>query len=328
MIVCHLHGHGGYSSGAVKELQAREENLVNEVDVQDFLRAHSLQERQDSPSIDKDFNTARSKFKTKLHSKVKETEANPVPPKGILELVRYKSPIGEMDAYLSPDPKDGKKHPAIIWIHGGFSTALGSYLWEKADPGNDQSAAQYRKAGVITMYPSFRGGGPQNAGYSETYFGEIDDCLAAIDYLSKVPYVDKKRIYLAGHSTGGTMALLVAAASGKKVRAVFSFGPVDDMRGYGQDYLLFNANDSQEWMYRAPILWLHNIKAKTFIMEGETGNYGSLMALKDANKNKLISVHPIKNHSHFSLLAPVNSRVAKAILKDTGSSCNIKFPFK
>ena len=79
------------------------------------------------------------------------------------------------------------------------------------------------------MFPSLRGGN-DNPGVREGFFGEVDDVLAAAEYLSKQAFVDPQRIYLGGHSTGGTLVLLVAECSGR-FRAVFSFGPVLGTRG-------------------------------------------------------------------------------------------------
>jgi dipeptidyl aminopeptidase/acylaminoacyl peptidase len=59
------------------------------------------------------------------------------------------------------------------------------------------------------MFPSLRGGN-DNPGRHGGFYGEVDDVLAAHDYLSRQPYVDPKRIYPGGHSTGGTLALLTA----------------------------------------------------------------------------------------------------------------------
>ena len=77
------------------------------------------------------------------------------------------------------------------------------------------------------MFPSLRGGN-DNPGKKEGFLGEVNDVLAASEFLSRQEYVDPDRIYLGGHSTGGTLALLVAAST-DKYRAVFSFGPNDDV---------------------------------------------------------------------------------------------------
>ena len=68
--------------------------------------------------------------------------------------------------------------------------------------------------------------------------------LAAADYLARQDYVDPKRIYLGGHSTGGTLVMLVAEST-DRFRAVFSFGPADDVRGYGPSYLPFDTSEPQ-----------------------------------------------------------------------------------
>ncbi len=122
------------------------------------------------------------------------------------------------------------------------------------------------------LYPSLRGGN-SNPGQIEAFFGEVDDVLAATEFVAQLPYVDPQRIYLGGHSTGGTLALLVAAAS-DRYRAVFSFGPVDDVAGYGADVLPFNPFDQREVVLRSPIYWLDRIKTPVFVKSrGQTKNH-------------------------------------------------------
>src|SRR5262249_622571 len=158
-------------------------------------------------------------FKTRLLRKEAEGEPVPEPPAQVFRTERYDSPAGKLAAYVSRPPRDGKKHPAIIWIFGGFATSIAEPPWEDPPPNNDQSASAFRKAGIVMMYPSFRGGN-DNPGFKEGFFGEVDDVLAAADYLARQEFIDPERIYLGGHSTGGTLALL-AAASTDRFRAVF-----------------------------------------------------------------------------------------------------------
>ena len=186
---------------------------------------------------------ARQGFKTKLVRQASAKEPLPEPPAGVFRTVQYESPAGKLAAYLTPDPHDGKKHPAIIWIVGGDCNSIGE-VWEDAPESNDQTAAAYRKAGIVMMFPSLRGGN-ENPGAKEGFFGEVDDVLAAADYLGKQEFVDPHRIYLGGHSTGGTLVLLVAECS-DRFRAVFSFGPVDNVAGYPPQYLPFDTASSRE----------------------------------------------------------------------------------
>src|SRR5687767_11328141 len=55
---------------------------------------------------------ARAKFKTNIVKKTTANEPVEKPPAGVFDLVKYESPAGAMAAYLTPDPKDGKKRPA------------------------------------------------------------------------------------------------------------------------------------------------------------------------------------------------------------------------
>lgn len=268
---------------------------------------------------------ARQGFQTKLLRQVRGSEPAPIPPANSgLKLVQYPSPAGKIAAHLSTIPQDGKKHPAIIWIIGGFGNDLGETAWEPADPSNDQSAQVFRKAGVVTMYPSFRGGNT-NGGVEEDFYGEVDDVLAAADFLARQPGIDPKRIYLGGHSTGGTLALLVTETATTKFRATFAFGPVTDIKRYGADRFVFDTSQAREFALRAPARWLEAIAVPTFAFEGEEGNASSLRALKSSTKNPMFHAYLMNGMNHFNILAPVESIIAKKIIEDTGETCNIAF---
>src|SRR5579871_6590666 len=90
---------------------------------------------------------ARKGFQTKLLRRESAKEPVPPPPPKVFRMVRYDAPAGQLAAYLSPDPKDGKKHPAIIWITGGDCNTIGD-VWTPARPSDDQTAAAFRKAGI------------------------------------------------------------------------------------------------------------------------------------------------------------------------------------
>src|SRR6266496_3794406 len=155
------------------------------------------QPRDDSPGGDPadkkvSLTEARRGFKTKLARKESGGEPAPQPPATLFRMVHYESPAGKLAAYLTPPPRDGKKHPAIIWIHGGDCNMIGSTPWNERPPSNDQSASAFRKAGIVMMFPSLRGGN-DNPGLKQGFLGEVDDILAAARYLEKLDYVDPKR---------------------------------------------------------------------------------------------------------------------------------------
>ena len=176
------------------------------------------------------------------------------------------------------------------------------------------------------MFPSLRGGN-DNPGQHEGFFGEVDDVLAAADYLAHQGYVDPKRIYLGGHSTGGTLVMLVAESTAR-FRAVFSFGPVDDVRGYSGEFLPFDTSNPREFELRSPGRWLNSVRSPLFVFEGTDpiNNLGSLRTIARASStNPLIHFFPVKGVNHFSILAPTNELIATKILRDEGPTTNIAF---
>ncbi len=259
---------------------------------------------------------ARRGFTT--HLVVKKTDGTPAPkpPAGILKLTKYPSPAGELAAYVGVAPANGKKRPAIVWITGGFGNDIDDIAWKPGPPDNDQSASAFREAGVVMMYPSLRGANG-NPGQMESFYGEVDDVLAARDWLAKQPGVDPERIYLGGHSTGGTLVLLVAEAGGA-FRGVFAFGPAYGVRNYGPEHLFYDLTNPKETDLRSPFRWLAGIAAPTFVFEGtkEPGNLIELQALEKRPHPDFVHFCPVEGVTHFGILRPLTRLIARKIVED------------
>ena len=269
------------------------------------------------------FAEARAGFTTTLTRNVANQFTIPQPPEGVFSLVHFQSDVGSLAAYISSDPGDGQRHPLIIWVVGGWSNGISDLPWLYPEWDNDQTGAAFREAGILMMYPSFRGANG-NPGYHETLYGEIDDIVAAFQFAASLPYVDSNRIYLGGHSTGATRVLLAAAYT-DVFRAAFAFGPVDDIGEHNRAQFTFDLRDGAERMMRSPIHWLDDIATPTFIIEGRGGNADSLQNMRDATDNENIFVYIIEGGDHFDVLAPLTRLAAQRILADTGANANISF---
>ncbi len=259
---------------------------------------------------------ARRGFSTHLLKLEREGAPAEQPPSGVLDLVSYPGPLGPMAAYVSTPRANGVRRPAIIWLVGGPSGSISSVAWDPAPPDNDQSASAFRQFGIIMMYPSLRGGN-MNPGHHERFYGEVDDVIAAARYLARLPGVDPHRIYLGGHSTGGTLALLVAESS-DRFHSVFSLGPAGDMSNYiTREDLPFDPGDPKEQLLRSPKLWLESIKVPTFVYEGSESpsNIGYLQEMAQLNHNPLVKFTPVSG-THFTIIAPLVRTIAKQILDD------------
>lgn len=268
------------------------------------------------PGDGKTLAQAREGVSTHLIRQIRDGTSPPSPPEGVFDLIRYPATSGSLSAYLTPRPRTPGRHPAIVWMTGGDSNTIGD-VWTPQSPENDQSAAAYREAGIVMMFPSLRGGN-DNPGMREAFYGEVQDILAAADYLASLDYVDPQRIYLGGHSTGGTLALLVAE-SDPRFRATFAFGPVYDVSVYGPDMLPVAMDDAHEIRLRSPGYWLSSIRSPTFVFEGDhDANTGELERMRSESRNPQVEFFVVPRANHFDTLAPLNVLLARKILADTG----------
>ena len=235
----------------------------------------------------------------------------PVPPPDLFVRSDYRNPQGRvLAAYVTPDPRDGEKHAAIVWLTGGDSNTLDEF-WTEGAPTNDQSASAYRKAGIVMMFPTLRGGNTDD-GRKEFLFGEVDDVEAAARHLAELPYVDAQHVYLGGHSTGGTLALLTAESS-TRFSAVFVFGALSRADRYPPSLAPnFGALDLREARLRSPIEWLDGITTPTWLIEGAEapGNHEALNEMCERTRNAAVHCISVPGFDHFSVLGNVSRVIA------------------
>ncbi len=115
-------------------------------------------------------------------------------------------------AALRKPPGDGP-FPAIVFLHGGLGQGKPAVLRKNAvtQPTNARFLAWGYVTVTATRRPSRHD--PQDRGL-------IDDTLAIVDAVRKLPYVDEESVVLYGGSGGGTLALEVASVSDKAAAIV------------------------------------------------------------------------------------------------------------
>lgn len=274
------------------------------------------------PGDGKTLAQAREGVDTHLIRQTRDGTSPPSPPEGVFDLIDYPAPSGSLAAYLTPRPAAPGRHPAIVWMTGGDSNTIGD-VWSPQSPDNDQSATAYREAGIVMMFPSLRGGN-DNPGIREAFYGEVQDILAAADHLATLDYVDPQRICLGGHSTGGTLALLVAETD-PRFRATFAFGPVHDVSVYGPEMLPVAMDDAREIRLRSPGDWLSSIRSPVYVFEGDhDANTDALEQMRSGNRNPQVAFFVVPRADHFSALAPLNALIARKILADTGTGPQLR----
>jgi dipeptidyl aminopeptidase/acylaminoacyl peptidase len=185
------------------------------------------------------------------------------PPAGTLEMPYRSGPL-TLKAWVSAPPADGRRHPAVLFLHGGFS--FGEDDWEMSRP--------YRDAGFVVLTPMLRGENGLPGNYS-MFFGEVDDVLAAADALAALPYVRADRVYVAGHSVGGTLTML-AAMSSNRFRAAASFSGSPDQMAWGKaqpGLVPFDLADAGEFEIRSPLAYASSFQVPTRLYHGTQERY-------------------------------------------------------
>ncbi|HEY2909140.1 MAG TPA: alpha/beta fold hydrolase [Gemmataceae bacterium] len=205
-----------------------------------------------------DYAEARKQFRTTLtrHTRAPQPFLNGKP-KDARE-VNYQSDKLALKAWIG-GPEGGLR-PAVLFLHGGF--ALDATDWIQTQP--------FRDAGFITMMPMLRGENGLLGDFS-LFYDEVDDALAAAEALAEQPGVDPNRIYIAGHSAGGTIAMLAAMSSGR-FRACASFsGSPDQVRFVKTDAVQapFNTEDRQELVMRSPLAFPKSFKCPARLYYGD-----------------------------------------------------------
>jgi dipeptidyl aminopeptidase/acylaminoacyl peptidase len=216
-----------------------------------------------------DYATARSRFHTKLLKRGPAPQDwEPLkPPAGVTE-VRYPSGPLRLKAWVNrPANSDHRRYPAVLFLHGGYSFALSD--WQTSQP--------YRNAGFVVLSPLLRGENGQ-AGVFSMFYDEVEDVVSAAEYLRKQPYVDANRLYVAGHSIGGTMVMLSAMTYQHFRAAAALSGSPDQILfiRYAPDArtdVPFDLTDPRETQMRSPLAYVASLKCPLRIYYGSEENY-------------------------------------------------------
>jgi dienelactone hydrolase len=203
------------------------------------------------PAHTEDYAEARKHFRTRLvkQGPAPQPGGPEAPPPGVEEL-EYQSGGLRLKAWVNRLPGEQKK-PAVLFLHGGFAFAPED--WDQSQP--------FRNAGFVVMTPILRAENGQ-PGVFTMFYDEVDDVLAAAEALAGLPEVDTGQLYVAGHSAGGTLALL-AAMSSRRFRAAASLSGAPDQVAFArgrEEIIPFDRNDPREFQMRSSLAFPKSFK--------------------------------------------------------------------
>jgi dipeptidyl aminopeptidase/acylaminoacyl peptidase len=204
------------------------------------------------PEQTEDYVEARAGFQTTLLSNGPSPQGfTPQrPPAGVTE-VTFASGKLQLKAWVNSPPAGGAKKPAVLFLHGGF--AFGSEDWDQCKP--------FRDAGFVTMTPWLRGENGQPGNFT-LFYDEVDDAVAAGEALAKTPGIDPNRVFVAGHSAGGTLAMLGAMTS-RRFKGCASFSGSPDQVAFvrnHEEWAPFDPENGVEMRMRSPLAFPKSFK--------------------------------------------------------------------
>jgi len=111
-------------------------------------------------------------------------------------------------------PKSKHKHPIILVLHGFGGDRKGVPITGTTECFWDPAARILAGQGFCCLRVDFRGSGESDGTFDITTFtGQLSDAIAALDFIETLGKpVHPKKIGLVGHSQGGLVASLTAAA--------------------------------------------------------------------------------------------------------------------
>jgi dipeptidyl aminopeptidase/acylaminoacyl peptidase len=249
-----------------------------------------------------DLASVRTGFVTKLRVRgpAPQRYQNDKPPGGVTE-VEYPSGELKLKGWLSADAGDGKKRPAVVYLHGGW--AFGDGDWEDAEP--------FAKAGFVLLMPMLRGENG-NPGTYESFLGEVDDAIAAGRFAASLPNVDGGNVFVAGHSVGGVLTCLVAMLP-SPYKAAAAFDGYVDMESWAAGSpaarVPYDRNDPREVRVRNPMAFAESIRCPLRLYAGDGGReVNARLAAKARQAGKDCEL-VVVGGGHQAMVAPAVQQV-------------------
>lgn len=207
-----------------------------------------------------DYAVERQSFQTRLTSRRPSPQpgAMPRPPADVRE-IEFPSGDLRLKAWVGLPENAPVRAPLVVFLHGGF--AFGASDFTMARP--------YLAAGYAIATPILRAENGQ-PGHFSLFYNEVDDVIAATEFMKSQSYIDPERIYLAGHSVGGTMTMLAGMAS-TNYRALASFSGSPDQILFtagGMRETPFDRRNGAEFEMRSPLSFAASFKAPARLFYG------------------------------------------------------------
>lgn len=276
-----------------------------------FINTHSSAEQPNTYTL-RDFNGKTLRELQNNNSALKKLQSDGFVVKEFLQIPNKNG--DQMNAWMIK-PKDfspNKKYPVLIYQYSGPGSQQVSNAWDGRNTIWFNLLAQ---KGYIVLCVDGRGTGYRGTKYKKATYKnlgkyEIEDQIAAAQWIGSQSYVDAGRIGIFGWSFGGYMASLAMTKGADVFKVGIAVAPVTTWRYYDtiytERYLQTPQENPQGYDENSPINFAGLMKGKYLLIHGtadDNVHYQNAIEMVEAliqkNKEFEFMTYPDKNHGIY-----------------------------
>ena len=292
-----------------------ESNGTNNADFsksfQYFINTHSSAEQPNTYTL-RDFNGKTLRELQNNNSALKKLQSDGFITKEFLQIPNKNG--DQMNAWMIK-PKDfspNKKYPVLMFQYSGPGSQQVNNAWDGRNTIWFNLLAQ---KGYIVLCVDGRGTGYRGTKYKKATYKnlgkyEIEDQIAAAQWIGSQSYVDAGRIGIFGWSFGGYMASLAMTKGADVFKVGIAVAPVTTWRYYDtiytERYLQTPQENPQGYDENSPINFADLMKGKYLLIHGtadDNVHYQNAVEMAEAliqkNKEFEFMTYPDKNHGIY-----------------------------
>ena len=292
-----------------------ESNGTNNADFsksfQYFINTHSSAEQPNTYTL-RDFNGKTLRELQNNNSALKKLQSDGFVVKEFLQIPNKNG--DQMNAWMIK-PKDfspNKKYPVLMYQYSGPGSQQVNNAWDGRNTIWFNLLAQ---KGYIVLCVDGRGTGYRGTKYKKATYKnlgkyEIEDQIAAAQWIGSQSFVDAGRIGIFGWSFGGYMASLAMTKGANVFKVGIAVAPVTTWRYYDtiytERYLQTPQENPQGYDENSPINFADLMKGKYLLIHGtadDNVHYQNAVEMAEAliqkNKEFEFMTYPDKNHGIY-----------------------------
>ena len=276
-----------------------------------FINTHSSAEQPNTYTL-RDFNGKTLRELQNNNSALKKLQSDGFVVKEFLQIPNKNG--DQMNAWMIK-PKDfspNKKYPVLMYQYSGPGSQQVSNVWDGRNTIWFNLLAQ---KGYIVLCVDGRGTGYRGTKYKKATYKnlgkyEIEDQIAAAQWIGSQSFVDAGRIGIFGWSFGGYMASLAMTKGADIFKVGIAVAPVTTWRYYDtiytERYLQTPQENPQGYDENSPINFADLMKGKYLLIHGtadDNVHYQNAVEMAEAliqkNKEFEFMTYPDKNHGIY-----------------------------